>query len=164
MKIWISILFIFASVFLYSAPIDDATFNAVMIIADQAGVPRSVAARLMFEESGDPCTGSRGNPLAYNKEPSGYQSQGLYQLHTKPLNIKELIQKYWIAFGEIEPFDIWNPIHNAKVALRYLAQKHKDLGTWYRAVAYFNSGRTNPVEITDKTKRYARRIIEARAP
>ncbi|MFA5130511.1 MAG: transglycosylase SLT domain-containing protein [Patescibacteria group bacterium] len=135
-----------------------------MHIADQEGIPRPVAARLMFEESGDPQTGSRGNPKAYNKEPSGYQSQGLFQLHTKPSNIEELKRLDWMAHGETEPFDIWNPLHNAKVAMRYLARKHRDLGTWYRAVCYYNSGKTKQSDITDRTKAYAMRIISAKDP
>lgn len=149
---------------LYAEPIDDATFAQVMSIADHEGVPRSVAARLMFEESGDPRTGSRGNPKAFNKEPSGYQSQGLFQLHTKPSNIEELKRLDWTAHGETEPFDIWNPRHNATVALRYLARKHRDLGTWYRAAVFFNSGKSKIEHATDKTKAYATRVISAREP
>ena len=156
--------FALASSMLYAEPIDDATFADVMRIADREGVPRSVAARLMFEESGDRHTGSRGNPEAYNKEPSGYQSQGLFQLHTKPSNIEELKRLDWTERGETETFDIWNPRHNATVALRYLSRKHRDLGTWYRAVAFYNSGKAKLEHVTDKTKAYAMRVISARSP
>lgn len=155
---------LFAAFYLTAEPIDHATFRAVMLIADQEGVPRSVAARLMFEESGDPWTGSRGNPEAFNKEPSGYMSLGLFQLHTKPSNIEELKRKDWIERGEKEPFGIMNPLHNATIALRYLARKHRDLGTWYRAVCFYNSGKTKQAEMTERTKLYATRIISAKDP
>lgn len=149
---------------LYAEPIDDATFAQVMAIADREGVPRSVAARLMLEESGDPWTGSRGNPKAVGNEPSGYPSKGLYQLHTKPSNINELLRIDWYGRGESDPFDIWDPRHNATVALRYVARKHRDLGTWYRAIAFYNCGSSKSDQIPERTKRYALRIISAGEP
>lgn len=147
---------------LYAAPIDDATFAQVMAIADREGVPRSVAARLMFEESGDPWTGSRGDPLAEGDESTGWKSKGLYQIHTRPANLDELMRKDWP--GKREDFDILDPLDNATLAMRYLARKHRDLGTWYRAVCFYNSGRTKQEEMTPRTKAYALRIISAREP
>lgn len=152
---------LFAAFYLTAEPIDDATFRAVMLIADQEGVPRSVAARLMFEESGDPLTGSRGNPKAFNREPSGFQSQGLFQLHTKPSNIDHLLSSYWYNRTR-EKFDIWNPRHNATVALRYLADLHRRLGSWYMAACFYNCGTVRA--IPERTKRYAKRVIEASNP
>lgn len=147
---------------LYAKSIDDATFAQVMLIADREGVPRSVAARLMFEESGDPKTGSRGDPLAEGDEKTGWKSKGLYQIHTRPANLEELVRKDWPY--KREEFDIFDPLDNATLAMRYLSRKHRDLGTWYRAVCYYNSGEVDSRKIPTRTKRYARRIIEAREP
>jgi len=148
---------------LTAAPIDDATFRDVMYISDREGVPRSVAARLMFEESGDPWTGSRGDPDAVGDEATGWASEGLYQLHTRPENIEYLVATYWYGREEKETFDIRNPRHNSTVALRYLADLHRRFNTWYMAAARFNCGPYSKT-IPDKTKRYAVRIISAREP
>jgi hypothetical protein len=154
------VIFLFIASSLYAAPIDDATFRDVMHISDREGVPRSVAARLMFEESGDPWTGSRGDPDAVGDEATGWPSVGLFQLHTRPENIGYLLKTFWTA---PETFDIRNPLHNATVALRYLADLHRRFGTWYMAAARYNAGPYSKV-IPDKTKRYASRIISAREP
>lgn len=147
---------------IYASPIDNETFAQVMAIADREGVPRSVAARLMFEESGDPKSGSRGDPKAVGDEETGWRSLGLYQIHTKPRNIEELLRKDWTE--KREDFDIFDPLDNATLAMRYLSRKHRDLGSWYRAVCFYNSGEVDSRKIPPRTKRYARRIIEARAP
>jgi hypothetical protein len=147
---------------LYAEPIDDATFAQVMAIADREGVPRSVASRLMFEESGDPWTGSRGDPEAVGDEKTGWRSIGLYQIHTKPRNLEELMRRDW-PFKR-DDFDIYDPLDNATLALRYLARKHRDLGTWYRAVAFFNCGQVESRKVPEKTKAYAIRIISAGEP
>lgn len=147
---------------IYASPIDDATFAQVMAIADREGVPRSVAARLMFEESGDPKTGSRGDPMAEGDEQTGWKSKGLYQIHTRPANLDELFRKDWP--GNREDFDIFDPLDNATLAMRYLARKHRDLGTWYRAVCFYNSGEVDSRKIPLRTKRYARRVIGAGEP
>jgi len=157
---------------LAAEPISPATHAAVMRIADDCGVPRSVAHWLMVEESGWWKTGAWGNASAVNRsEPGGWLSKGLYSLFTKPTNIDFLISTYWVAYEETECFDIFNPIHNAKVALRYLADLHRQLGTWYRAACGYNAGASNvlsgDVEKLDKyarTRAYAKRIIEAREP
>jgi hypothetical protein len=157
------VILLFITSTLYAAPIDDATFREVMHIADREGVPRSVAARLMFEESGDPWTGSRGNPDAVGDESTGWTSEGLYQLHTRPENINYLIKAFLIGMGETEGFNIRNPSHNATIALRYLSDLHRRFGTWYMAAARYNAGPSAKV-IPEKTKRYASRIINAREP
>ena len=141
---------------IYSAPIDDDTFKQVMLISDDLGVPRSVAARLMYEESGNP---GRGNPLAKGDEPTGWLSLGLYQIHTKPSNLNYLVNKYYYGKGYTEPFNIFNPIHNAIVALGYLADKHTQLGTWYHACCFYNCGCVK--NVPERTKAYAMRIISA---
>jgi hypothetical protein len=173
MKRLILPLFLSLAAYLPAAPIDDATFSAIMQIADREGVPLSVAARLMFEESGDPVTLSRGDPDAIGDEATGWPSVGLYQLHTKPENIDYLVKTHWTDRGETGEFDIRNPRHNSTVALRYLADLHRRFGTWYLAACYYNCGpprwdhiakRYLPKIIPPGTQRYARRIIYAPDP
>lgn len=157
---------------LYASPIDDATFAQVMAIADSEGVPRSVANWLMVEESGNRFTGERGCATAVNKrEPGGWPSVGLYQPYMKPSNITTLLDRYWYGRGEVEGFDPLNPIHSAKVGLRYISSLHRQLGTWYRAACAYNAGRSSvlsgEVDRLDKyakTRAYALRIISAGEP
>lgn len=128
---------------------------AVMQIADDCGVPRSVANALQIEESGWYKTGTWGDAKAVNHgEPGGWESRGLYQLYYKPSNIEFLLSHYWTSS---ETFNVFNPLHNATVALRYLADLHKRHGTWLAANAYYNGGSAYSWE-------RAKRIIEAREP
>lgn len=157
---------------LYAEPIDDATFAQVMAIADREGVPRSVANWLMVEESGNRFTGERGCAAAVNKrEPGGWPSVGLYQPYMKPSNINYLLAVYWYGRGETEVFDPFNPIHSVKLGLRYIADLHRQLDSWYLAACAYNAGIGNVLsgEVARsprfaKTRAYSRRIVGARAP
>lgn len=135
-----------------SFAIDDATFLDVMAISRRYGVPCSVSAQLMKEES-------NGDATAIGDEPTGWPSAGLFQLMTGP-NLEYLVGKYWTS---PEPFDLFNPRHNATVALGYLADLHGQFGSWYLAVARYNCG-PNRQTIPERTKRYARRIVDAPTP
>ena len=136
-----------------AAQITDATFWQIMEIADREGVPRSGAAQLMAEESG-------GDILAIGDETTGWPSVGLYQLHTRPGNINYLIGAFWDGSGE---FDIFDPLENATVALRYLADLRRRFGSWYMAACRYNCGPSAKV-VPERTRAYARRIVEAREP
>jgi hypothetical protein len=165
----LSALILFLSSSLFAVPIDDATLIAVMEIADAESVPRSVAYQLQVEESGDRHTGTRGDAGAINNdEPEGWPSKGLYQLYMKPENINYLLALYWYGRGETETFDPLNPIHSAKVGLRYLADLHRQLGTWYRAACAYNAGKSRVLSgVVERearyarTRAYARRIVNA---
>lgn len=157
------ILFVIAAS-LPAAPISTATLERVFEIADAEGVPRSVARQLCIEESGDWRTGKLGDPLAKSKLVRGYRSRGLFQLYEAPANLGYLLARYWTG-GR---FDIENPIHNATVALRYLADLHRRFGTWFLAACAYNWGPTNVAmierieDIPESTRAYAMRIVEAR--
>jgi hypothetical protein len=130
----------------------------VMEIADEFGVPRSVAFRLQVEETGNPKTGAWGCfDVGSHDEVEGYHSQGLYQLFEK--FIKYFAEIYWYGYGETETFDVFNYRHNATVAFRYLADLHKRYGTWYLALLFYNHG--NIETASEETKAYAMRIISA---
>jgi len=155
----------------YAAPIDADTLAAVMDIARAEGVPVSVAYWLQVEESGDRHTGTCGRADAINKEPGGWPSVGLYQINTHPGNASHLLATYWYGRGEVAQFDPLDPIHSAKLGLRYLADLHRQLGTWYRAACAYNAGptavRSGDVDTLARyasTRAYARRIVEAREP
>jgi hypothetical protein len=171
-RLYAFLIFFAISLPAYAVPIDDATLTAVMEIADDEGVPRSVAYQLQVEESGDRRTGTRGDAGAINNdEPEGWPSKGLYQLYMKPENIEYLLALYWYGRGETETFDPVNPIHSAKVGLRYLADLHRQLGTWYRAACGYNAGKSRVLSGTverearyARTRTYALRIISAKEP
>lgn len=144
-------------------PISLATWRAVMAEATRQGVPLSIANRMQIEESGDPRTGGWGNALAVGPATAeGYRALGLYQIYDKPSNIEYLVRKYWTPYHAAMPFDVFNPLHNAELAMRYLSALHRRLGTWYAALCYYQSGLTEGW--SDKTRGYARRIVEAPWP
>jgi soluble lytic murein transglycosylase-like protein len=139
---------------LHAAPAP-AVLDAVMVIADRAGVPRSVARALMLEESG-------GDPLARSVRVAGYRSRGLYQLYEHPRNLNQLLYKFWFGPSNdcrLRTFDILDPRHNALVGLRYLAALHREYGTWRRALHFYNCGRV--IRVPAETRRYAARIVDA---
>jgi len=138
-----------ASLPLSAAPISPLTMSAVYAIGDSVGVPRSVTRALMLEESG-------GDPLAVSRFVNGYRSRGLYQLYEEPRNLSDLIARYW----DVGEFNIADPIHNATVALRYLAALHRAHGTWELALVFYNHGSLE--DVPRSTLLYARRIIRAR--
>lgn len=59
-----------------------------------------------------------------------------------------------------DAFDVFDPIENTAVALRYLADLHKRFGSWYWALVYYNHGDTTTAG--PGTLAYARRIVNAR--
>lgn len=164
--------FILLSSTIYAEPIDDATFAAILQIGRSEGVPDSVTYWLQVEESGNRFTGELGCATAINKdEPGGWPSVGLYQPYMKPENINYLLELYWYSRGETEVFDPLNPIHSAKLGLRYIADLHRKLGNWYLAACAYNAGIGNVLSGDvarlpkfAKTRSYARRIVNARAP
>jgi soluble lytic murein transglycosylase-like protein len=144
----------FASLQVAAELITEATLKDVLAIGKQAGVPKSVILQLMKEES-------QGNIKAVSREVKGYHSKGLFQLYEAPWNLGELLSKFWYAYEENwVAFDIFNPRHNAKVAMRYLAALHREYGSWYRALCFYNSGQTRLAP--QETKAYALRIVNAR--
>lgn len=155
----------------YAEPIDADTLAAVLDIARTEGVPVSVAYWLQIEESGDRHSGTCGRADAINEESGGWPSVGLYQINTRPDNLSYLLAAYWHGRGEVVPFDPFDSIHSAKLGLRYLADLHRQLGTWYKAACAYNAGaskvRSGEVDTLAKyadTRAYARRIVEAREP
>lgn len=158
------ILFAIVAASLPATPITPSTLSAVLEIADASGVPRSVARQLCIEESGDWRTGTLGDATAKSKLVRGYRSRGLFQLYEEPANLGYLLAQYWPG----ERFDIDNPIHNATVALRYLADLHRRFGTWFLAACAYNWGPGNLAgikrleDVPAETRAYAARIINAK--
>ena len=131
--------------------IDAKTEQWVIDFGLSKGVPASVTRQLMIEESDK-------IPTAVSRiTPEGYHSRGLFQLYDRPSNLDWLLKTYW--HGD-HPFNIYDPKDNAEVALSYLAALHKQLGTWYLALCYYNHGDVKT--IPDETDAYAIRIIMAR--
>ncbi len=146
----------------YAAPIDRATLINVLDIGYRYGVPESVTYRLQIEESGDPRTGGWGDPEARSRYKSkGYHSRGLFQLYEEPVHLKYLLDNYYPS--DPDRFRITDPIHNAFVALPYLAALHDRFGNWYEALVYYNCGKLLK-DAPAESKAYARRIVNARAP
>jgi len=133
----------------FSEKISRETYVKVIEIGDASGIPRSITRALMHEESG-------GYAKAVSKKVDGYSSRGLFQLYEKPSNLNWLLSQYWEG-GE---FDIENPLHNATVGLRYLADLHERFGNWYQALVFYNCGRV--VNAPERTRAYALRITSAR--
>lgn len=162
MKIKVSLLALLTGHLLYAEPVTQVMLDRFIKIGQEAGVPRSVVVQLQIEESGDYKSGIWGKTNAQSRKVNGYRSKGVFQLYDKPSNINELLNKYWYAYEEhhYATWDIFNPYHNATVALRYLAGLHKQYGSWYSALVFYNCGRTkNPPE---ETKQYAKRIVNAK--
>jgi len=137
---------------LSAAPIDDATFAAVLVIGYAHGVPRSVTQALVTEESGGDAT-ARSRPTA-----EGYCSRGLVQLYTRPDNLAYLLENHWP--GDPACFDIDDPRYNATVGLGYLAELHERYGNWFQALLFYNCGRVR--NAPESTRLYAKRIVNAR--
>ena len=138
-----------------AAPITRGEHAIIMLIADAAGVPRSVADRLQIEESGDRHTEQWGDSEAQGPVGSdGARCLGLYQLN--PRWMEDLVGRYYPHPASY--FDAWNPLDSAVVALGYLAALHLRFGTWERALWFYNCGRVTDVPAS--TRSYARRIVE----
>lgn len=140
-------------VFLSATPISEYVHGAIMVIADREGIPRSVANQQQIEESGNYLTGAWGTPEAIGDDGA---SLGLYQIQKK--YIPYFLSLYWAKDdGE---FDVFDPIDNATLAMRLMADLHRRFGTWYLAACHYNAG-PNVFEFSERTKEYARRIVEA---
>ena len=81
---------------------------------------------------------------------------------TFPEHDWHLLSQHWYPRHGRENFDIFNPLHNAEIAMRYLAALHRRFGSWERALWYYNCGRV--VDVPGGTREYARRIVEAPMP
>ena len=144
------ILILLSYINIYAKVIDNKTKLTIYEIGLSKGIPVSITDKLMYEES-------RYNDHAESKYTNeGYNSKGLFQIYTKPDNLNDLIDKFWT--GD-ENFDIYNPIHNATVALGYLAALYKQYGNWYDALLFYNHGDIKTA--SEDTKAYALRIINA---
>ncbi len=148
-------MFILCAACSQACAVEGAVRDKVVQLGKEAGVPSTITLALMHEES-------NGNPRAKSREVGGYRSVGLFQLYTKPTNLNELLNKFWYAYDEDEAaeFDIYNPEHNAKVALRYLAALHRQFGGWYEALCFYNHGDTE--HVPEGTKAYALRIVNSK--
>lgn len=107
--------------------------------ASMAGVPLEIAKRLVQAESS-------GNPRAVS--PTG--AQGLTQL--EPATAKEL--------SVSDPFD---PAENLAGGLKYLAQLHKQFGSWGHALAAYNWGPGNVQQWLARGGDFAKLPAETRA-
>ena len=140
---------------LSATPISPEIHKIVLDIGASLGVPRSVSDRLQIEESGDPITGEWGYADAIGPvDCYGSQSRGLYQISTR-------WESYLVGLYYPHPakyFDWSNPIDNATVALGYLSDLHRRLGTWERALWFYNCGRVT--DVPENTQKYAQRIID----
>jgi soluble lytic murein transglycosylase-like protein len=153
MKKVIVLLFLTLSIAYAEKParmITDSERQEVYAIGKANGVPLSVVRQLMQEESGGYC-----DAVSHRTE-AGFYSRGLFQLYDKPGNLEWLLAKFWTG----GPFDIYDPIDNATVSMRYLAWIHNRFGNWYQACIYYNHG--NVKGYSEQTRAYALRIINAR--
>ena len=135
-----------------AAPLTRSEHAIIMTLADVLGVPRSVADRLQIEESGDPLTGAWGDASKVGK--AWPHCLGLYQLN--PQFLAWFLARFYPH--PAKAFDWANPLDNAVVALGYLAALHRQYGTWYLALAFYNCGRVT--DVPESTREYARRIVE----
>jgi hypothetical protein len=145
---------------LAAAPISQETREMILVLADVFGVPRSVANQMHINETGDWKTGEWGRADAVRVEWTGWTSEGLMQLYTRPDNISWLLAMFWDH--DPKTFDILDPIDNSIVALRYMRHLHDWLKNWYKAALFYNSGKLSGH--SENTKAYARRIINAKEP
>lgn len=152
MKKLLFVIFMLCSASAWARQITAGELHEVLAIGKRYGVPESVIRQLMHEES-------RGDVDAQSDVTfEGYYSAGLFQIYTKPENYDYLLWKYWPSSeGE---FDVYNPIHNASVALPYLRDLHTQYGSWYKALLFYNHGDIKTA--SERTKAYARRIINAK--
>lgn len=148
MKPLAAALLLFVASMLHAAPISKATLSAVLDIGDAAGVPRSVVVALMQEESG-------GDAAAVSRAVGGFRSIGLFQLYSRPADMAWKLSRFWTA--PLADFDVWDPIDNATVALRFLAWAHERYGNWLQALYYYNHGDVE--HVPEATREYARRIV-----
>ena len=172
----IFILF-FICVKLYSTPVDDKTFIHVLEIAESEDVPASIAAGQLLEESGDKKSGSRGDFSVKSKKPEddeGYYSESGFQIYMNPKkNLNWLLDMFWYGFNETEEFDVYNYVHNTKLAMRYMSYLHKTYGSWFLAACYYNCGppgidykskKPKTKKIPERSKIYAMNIISYPEP
>lgn len=144
--------FLILSALAFSETIDKETREKIYKIGLKNGVPVSITRQLMWEES-------RGNPKAVSRVTSeGYVSKGLFQLYAKPEYIDWFLDMFWN--GDKEDFDIFNPIHNATVALAYLSWLHGRYDDWFLSLVYYNHGDIKGY--SKETRAYALRIVNAK--
>jgi len=134
---------------LFAETIDGDTMQEIMQLSDQSKVPREIANAVMYEES-------RYKPYAMSHTTKeGYFSCGLFQLYLKPENIDWLLKKFWNK--PVYEFDIFDPIDNATVALKYLNWLYAWKGNWYEALIFYNCGKSEE-NASKSAKEYARKI------
>jgi soluble lytic murein transglycosylase-like protein len=151
MKKFLYVIFMLCSAGAYTRQITSAELHDVISIGRRYGVPESVTRQLIYEES-------RGDVDAQSYVTrEGYYSAGLLQIYTKPDNYDYLLWKYWPEDNRC--FNIYDPVHNATIALHYLSDLHKQYGSWYKALLFYNHGDIKTA--SERTKKYALRIINA---
>jgi len=131
--------------------ITESERQQVYAIGKSNGVPLSVVKQLMWEESRGYCD------AVSDMTPEGYRSRGLFQIYERPSNLNQLLKDHW---KNREPFDIYDPIDNATVAMRYLSALHKRFGNWYESLIFYNHGDVK--HYPESTRAYALRITHAR--
>ncbi len=146
---------------LFAEPISREVRALVLAIAEEEGVPRSVADQLHIEESGDWRTGTWGDAGAVGPEGAdGMRCRGLYQLNPR-------WQPYLVGLYFPHPadsFDVFDPVSNARVALAYLSALHRRFENWTQALWFYNSGRWRREDVPESTRAYAERIVNAKEP
>jgi soluble lytic murein transglycosylase-like protein len=147
---------IIALAFVGCHPLPAATISAemracVLAIGSAHGVPRSVTAALMWEESRNDADAV--GPVGAD----GFRCRGLFQLN--PKFEAELVAKFFPHRASV--FDVFDPLDNAVVALGYLGALHRTFGNWTQALWFYNCGEYKRQFVPESTKAYARRIVEA---
>jgi len=144
--------FLFYGLFsLHAQVIDAVTEMKIIQLGVRKGIPAYITKQLMIEES------SKRSDAVSHKTAEGFQSRGLFQLYDRPSNLQWLLSKYW-KYNRL--FNIYDPFDNAEVALSYLADLYRNLGSWYAALCFYNYGSTE--NVPSITRAYVLRILRAR--
>jgi hypothetical protein len=131
--------------------ITESQLQKIYHIGKENNVPLSIVRQQIKEESGGDCH-ARSNLTA-----EGFYSKGILQIYDKPGNVDWLLWKFWK--DDPKDFDIYDPIDNATLALRYLSWLHRQYGSWYKALIFYNHGDIKGY--SEETRAYALRIIKA---
>lgn len=98
--------------------------EAIFMAADEFNVPLEIALKQALAESDM-------IPTAVSPK----NARGLFQILAKYQ--AELLAYYLPGTTD---FDVWNPYHNARLAMAYLRGLKEEFGDWWGAVAAYNCG------------------------